>query len=191
MACLPIQLRPIVAQASRLVEETGDAGHHFSAGGWGLAITCQVMVTGARAFILAVDTLSEQTLSAIKLGAQQLADVVTLPARQRYTRFVQQVAASGEAWGLYRDGWALAKTDDGTLVFAMWPASEFADLCAEYEWDGYEPQAFSLDDLMSDLLPQLEEDEVLPGIFYTPGDRGLTPTATTLRVDLERELSRR
>jgi len=138
-----------------------------------------------------VDTLSEQTLSAIKLGAQQLADVVTLPARERYTRFVQQVAETGEVWGLYRDGWALAKTDNGTLVFAMWPASEFADLCAEYEWDGYEPHAFPLDDLMNDLLPQLEEDGVLPGIFYTPGDRGLTPTAFMLRLDLEKELSRR
>ncbi len=145
----------------------------------------------ATAFISAVDNLSEQTLSAIKLGAQQLADVVTLPAQQRYVRFVQQVTETNEVWGLYRDGWALAKTDDGTLVFAMWPASEFADLCAEYEWDGYEPQAFPLDDLMSDLLPQLEEDGVLPGIFYTPGDRGLTPTATTLRVDLERELGSR
>lgn len=138
-----------------------------------------------------MDTLSEQTLSAIKLGAQQLADVVTLPARQRYARFLQQVVDTGEVWGLYSDGWALAKTDDGALVFAMWPASEFADLCAEYEWDGYEPQAFTLDDLMGDLLAQLEEDGVLPGIFYTPGDRGLTPAATTLRVDLERELGRR
>jgi hypothetical protein len=138
-----------------------------------------------------VDTLSEQALSAIKLGAQQLADVVTLPAKQRYLRFVQQVVETDEVWGLYRDGWALAKTDDGALVFAMWPASEFADLCAEYEWDGYEPQSFPLDDLMSDLLPQLEEDGVLPGIFYTPGDRGLTPTPYMLRVDLERALNRR
>jgi hypothetical protein len=137
-----------------------------------------------------VDTLSEQSLSAIKLGAQQLADVVTLPAQQRYLRFVQQVADNGEVWGLYRDGWALAKTADGSLVFAMWPASEFADLCAEFEWDGYEPQSFPLDDLMSDLLPQLEEDGVLPGIFYTPGDRGLTPTVYMLRMDLERALHR-
>ena len=138
----------------------------------------------------AVDTLSEQSLSAIKLGAQQLADVVTLSAPQRYLHFVRQVADNGEVWGLYRDGWALAKTDDGTLVFAMWPASEFADVCAEFEWDGYEPQAFPLDDLMNDLLPQLEEDGVLPGIFYTPGDRGLTPTIYMLRVDLERALNR-
>ena len=138
--------------------------------------------------IQTVDTLSEQSLSAITLGAQQLADVVTLGAPQRYLHFVRQVAQAGEVWGLYRDGWALAKTDDGTLVFAMWPASEFADLCAEFEWDGYEPQSFPLDDLMNDLLPQLEEDGVLPGIFYTPGDRGLTPTIYMLRVDLEREI---
>lgn len=137
-----------------------------------------------------MDTLSEHTLSAIKLGAQQLADVVTLPAPRRYTHFVRQVAENGEVWGLYRDGWALAKTDDGTLVFAMWPASEFADLCAEFEWDGYEPQSFPLDDLITDLLPQLEEDGVLPGIFYTPGERGLTPTIYMLRVDLERALNR-
>nr|WP_229521202.1 DUF2750 domain-containing protein [Massilia sp. IC2-477] len=120
-----------------------------------------------------------------------MADVVTMPVQQRYARFVEQVAQTGEVWGLYRDGWALAKTDDGTLVFAMWPASEFADLCAEYEWDGYEPHAFPLDELMSDLLPQLEEDGVLPGIFYTPGDRGLTPTPFMLRLDLERKLSKR
>ncbi|MGH8853271.1 MAG: DUF2750 domain-containing protein [Telluria sp.] len=135
--------------------------------------------------------MSEHALSAIKLGAQQLADVVTLPAQQRYAHFVRQVVDTGEVWGLYRDGWALAKTDDRTLVFAMWPASEFADLCAEFEWDGYEPQSFALDDLMTDLLPQLEQDGVLPGIFYTPGDRGLTPTVYMLRVDLERALGKR
>ena len=102
-----------------------------------LVVACAIAfrsgVSLSRRTISVVDTLSEQTLSAIKLGAQQLADVVTLPAQQRYARFVQQVVASSEVWGLYRDGWALAKTDDGTLVFAMWPASEFADLCAEYE----------------------------------------------------------
>ena len=132
--------------------------------------------------------MSERILSAIKLGAQQLAAVVTLPGPARYEYFVKRVADSQEVWGLYQQGWALAKTDDGTLVFAMWPASEFADLCAEFEWDGYEPQAFPLDELLNDLLPQLEEDGVLPGVFYTPGDKGLTPTAYMLRVDLERAL---
>ncbi|OON59590.1 hypothetical protein B0920_23690 [Massilia sp. KIM] len=126
----------------------------------------------------------------MKLGAQQLAAVVTLPGRDRYEYFVKRVADSQEVWGLYQDGWALAKTDDGTLVFPMWPASDYASLCAEYEWDGYDAQAFSIEELLDDLLPQLEQDRVLPGIFYTPGDKGVTPSVAQLRADLAGELGR-
>lgn len=134
--------------------------------------------------------MSERIISAIKLGAQQLAAVVTLPGPDRYEYFVKRVADSQEVWGLYQDGWALAKTDDGTLVFPMWPASDYASLCAEYEWDGYDAQAFSIEELLEDLLPQLEQDQVLPGIFYTPGDKGITPTIAELRRDLAQELGR-
>ncbi|MEH6437038.1 DUF2750 domain-containing protein [Massilia sp. DD77] len=134
--------------------------------------------------------MSERIISAIKLGAQQLAAVVTLPGPDRYEYFVKRVADSQEVWGLYQDGWALAKTDDGTLVFPMWPASDYASLCAEYEWDGYDAQAFSIEELLEDLLPQLEQDRVLPGIFYTPGDKGITPTIAELRRDLAQELGR-
>jgi hypothetical protein len=134
--------------------------------------------------------MSERIISAIKLGAQQLAAVVTLPGHDRYAYFVKRVADSQEVWGLYQDGWALAKTDDGTLVFPMWPASDYASLCAEYEWDGYDAQAFSIEELLDDLLPQLEQDRVLPGIFYTPGDKGVTPSVAQLRADLAEELGR-
>lgn len=134
--------------------------------------------------------MSERIISAIKLGAQQLAAVVTLPGPERYEYFIKRVADAQEVWGLYQDGWALAKTDDGTLVFPMWPASDYASLCAEFEWDGYDAQAFSIEELLEDLLPQLEQDRVLPGIFYTPGDKGITPTIAELRSDLIRELGR-
>ena len=118
------------------------------------------------------------------------ASVIVLPKQLRYEHFVRRVAATGEVWGLYQDGWALAKTDDGTLVFPMWPANEYATLCAEFEWDGYDAQAFSLEELIEELLPQLEEDSVLPGVFYTPGDKGITPTVAQLIGDLEDELRR-
>lgn len=134
--------------------------------------------------------MSERIISAIKLGAQQLAAVVTLPGPDRYEYFVKRVADSQEVWGLYQDGWALAKTDDGTLVFPMWPASDYASLCAEFEWDGYDAQSFSVEELLDDLLPQLEQDRVLPGIFYTPGDKGVTPTVAQLREDLAYELGK-
>jgi len=95
--------------------------------------------------------MSERIISAIKLGGQQLAAVVTLPGPERYEYFIKRVADAREVWGLYQDGWALAKTDDGTLVFPMWPSSDYASLCAEYEWDGYDAQAFSLEELIDEL----------------------------------------
>jgi hypothetical protein len=123
------------------------------------------------------------------IDANGLKAVVTLPAPQRYEYFVKQVAQTGEVWGLYRNGWALATKDDGTLVFAMWPDAAFAQLCAEFEWEGYAPQAFSLRELLDELLPQLQEDGLVPGIFRTPGSKGVMPTPNLLRADLQDALT--
>jgi hypothetical protein len=124
------------------------------------------------------------------IDVNQLKAVVTLPAPQRYAYFIERVAQTRAVWGLFRNGWALATKDDGTLVFALWPEREFAQLCAEFEWEGYEPQAFALDELLDELLPQLELDGIVPGIFRTPGSKGTMPTPALLRVDLQDELRR-
>jgi len=120
----------------------------------------------------------------------QLQALVRLPGAQRYAYFVERVAATGVVWSLYRQGWALAKKDDGTMVFPLWPDSEFARLCADYEWTGYLPQSFALDELLYDLLPQLEQDGVVTGVFYTPGARDVMPRAALLRADLQDERER-
>nr|WP_314547146.1 DUF2750 domain-containing protein [uncultured Massilia sp.] len=124
------------------------------------------------------------------LDAEQVKEVVRLPAQQRYEYFVERVAEGREVWGLYRNGWALATRDDGTLVFALWPEREFAQLCAEFEWEGYEPHAFGLDELVDELLPQLQEDGLVPGVFRTPGSKGIMPTPGLLKVDLQDALRR-
>ena len=110
--------------------------------------------------------------------------VVNLPKELRYEHFIRRVADTGRVWGLYRDGWAIGKTDDGALVFPMWPTSELAQQCAVLEWDGYAPHEFDLQELFDELLPQLESDGILPGITYTPDEYGLTPSHDQLRGDL-------
>lgn len=125
------------------------------------------------------------------IDADSVKTMVRLAAPQRYEYFVERVAATHEVWGLYRDGWALATKDDGTLVFAMWPDREFALLCAEFEWEGYAPQAFALDELLDDLLPQLAQDGLVPGVFRTPGSKGTMPTPGLLRADLAAALRSR
>ena len=110
--------------------------------------------------------------------------IVMLPGPQRYEYFVKRVVESGMVWSLFRQGWALARKEDGTLVFPLWPEREFAAICADYEWTGYAPQSFALDELVGDLLPQLEQDGIATGVFYTPGARDVMPTAGLLRRDL-------
>lgn len=124
------------------------------------------------------------------LDAEQLKEVVRLPAQQRYAYFVERVAQTRQVWGLYRKGWALATRDDGTLVFALWSDREFAQLCAEFEWEGYAPQVFGLDELLEDLLPRLQHDGLVPGIFRTPGSKGVMPTPGLLKADLQDEARR-
>jgi hypothetical protein len=122
------------------------------------------------------------------IDTRQLLAVVMLPGPQRYAYFIQRVLETGTVWSLYRQGWALAKREDGTMVFPLWPDSEFATICADYEWTGYAPQSFSLDELVGELLPQLEQDGVVTGVFYTPGARDVMPGAGLLRQDLMKEM---
>jgi hypothetical protein len=119
------------------------------------------------------------------------ADVLALPKALRYDHFIRRVADTGQVWGLVRDGWAIGKTDDGALVFPLWPTSALAEQCAVLEWTGYLPQQFGLQELFDDLLPQLEADGILPGITYTPDEYGLTPSHAQLRKDLAARLAQR
>jgi hypothetical protein len=118
------------------------------------------------------------------IDTEHVQAIVMLPGPQRYAYFVKRVVESGVVWSLFRQGWALARKEDGTLVFPLWPEREFAAICADYEWTGYAPQSFALDELVTELLPQLEQDGIATGVFYTPGARDVMPTAGLLLRDL-------
>lgn len=124
----------------------------------------------------------------MSISEKQITAVLALSGSERYKYFIKRVADSELVWGLFDDGWALAATDDGEKVFPLWPAEEYAKLCAAGQWGSYVPRSFSLGELFQDLLPMLEQDSVLPGVFYTPNDKGVTPAVELLRQDLKAEL---
>ncbi|RZN07562.1 DUF2750 domain-containing protein [Bradyrhizobium genosp. SA-3] len=121
---------------------------------------------------------------------KQMAAVLALPGIKRFEHFVKVVADRQALWGLYRDGWALAAADDGATVFPLWPAEEYAEVCASNEWSGYEPRSITLSDFIEVLLPKLQQDGVLPGVFFTPASKGVTPSADELKSALEAELQK-
>lgn len=124
----------------------------------------------------------------MKVSQQQIEEVLILPSQIRYEYFIKTVADWESSWSLYKDGWALAGDESDTLIFPLWPAKEYAELCAVDQWEGYEATEISLEDLVAELIPQLKKDGVLPGVFYTPSDLGVTPSTEQLLQDLEQEL---
>lgn len=114
--------------------------------------------------------------------------VLALTGKERYHHFIKVVCDWEEVWGLYNDGWALAALEDGQQVFPLWPKKEYAQLCLAKEWVDYKPEVFSLTECMEELLPSLRADNILPGIFYTPSDTGVTTTIEQLLNDLNEEL---
>lgn len=124
----------------------------------------------------------------MKVSPKQMEAVLALPGIKRFEHFIKVIADWQEVWGLYQDGWALAAADDGTTVFPLWPAKEYAQVCAANEWTGYEPRSISLSDFTEVLLPKLKLDGVLPGVFFTPTSKGVTPTVDELKSALEAEL---
>ncbi|MFK0276096.1 DUF2750 domain-containing protein [Ensifer sp. NPDC090286] len=124
----------------------------------------------------------------MKVSPRQMEAVLALPVVKRFEHFVKVIADWEEVWGLYQDGWALAEADDGTTVFPLWPAKEYARVCTLNEWSGFEPRAISLGDFTEVLLPKLKLEGVLPGVFFTPTSKGVTPPVDELMAALQEEL---
>ena len=125
----------------------------------------------------------------MEISEKQIAAVTALPGPERYKHFVKVVADREEVWGLKQDGWALAATDRGDAVMPLWPARQYAELCATDDWSGYAATAIALDEFMNEFMQRLDSEGILPAIFATPQNKGVTPSTAELRADLERELT--
>lgn len=126
----------------------------------------------------------------MKITKKQIESILALPGQRRYEHFIKVAADQHRIWGLYNDGWALAGTVDENPVFPVWPASEYATLCAVEDWAGYKPKEIDLHDFFEALLPSLRDRKTLLGVFLTPNNKGVTPSLEQVENDLREELAR-
>ena len=126
----------------------------------------------------------------MKINETKLQAILALPGPKRYSHFIKVAADQRQVWGLWNDGWALAATEDGTQVFPLWPAREYAERCAVDDWSSYGPREIDLERLFEDLLPDFAQSGMLVGVFPTPSAKGVTPDLNQLEADLRQELSR-
>ena len=87
-----------------------------------------------------------------EMSDARLQAALELPPARRHAWFLQRVRESGEAWGLYAEGWALAVDDEGRDVLPLWPTSAAARLCATHLWEGFEPRLIPLQELLEPLV---------------------------------------
>lgn len=123
-----------------------------------------------------------------RISEKEIQAVLRLDGPARFNHFVKGVVDSEVAWGLWKDGWALMKNDDGTQVFPLWPAREYAQLHRTGNWSEYEAREIPLADLLDELVSKLMQAGVLPGVFPTPQGKGVTPTPNELAASLRKEL---
>ena len=111
-----------------------------------------------------------------------------LPAADRAIQLVQLTVDWEEAWALTDEqGWVVSKETD---ALPLWPHPELARACARGNWTGAEPAPLSLDDLLDDLLPLLEDDGLRAALFPTPDDPGeiVDPAELRRRLGVEMEV---
>ena len=118
----------------------------------------------------------------------EIESVLRLDGPERFRHFVKRVADSERAWGLWNDGWALMENDDGTKVFPLWPAQEYADLHRTGDWAGYQAREIEVDSLLDELLPRLAESGTLAGVFPIPRGKGVTPSLAELSKAIRDDL---
>lgn len=126
----------------------------------------------------------------MSVSPRKMEAILSLSGEGRFKHFVKRVVDAEEAWGLYQNGWAMARTDDNCPVFLLWPEEEYAKICAVGEWDGYDSRSISLDNIIDLLLPKLRSEGALPGILYSPSGQGVTPSLEELEASLREEMRR-
>lgn len=123
------------------------------------------------------------------LSADERRQMLALPPRERYGLFLQITIDWDEVWGLHSsEGWVLSSGEDGRDALPLWPHPDFAEACAHAAWEGTRPEPVPLDELLSDLLPLLEEDGIRVAVFPSPRGEGVLVSPDELRRDLEAEL---
>jgi hypothetical protein len=121
------------------------------------------------------------------INQQQIDNVLSLPAADRYGHFIRRVADWEELWGLKSEqGWVTVRGDGGSKCLPLWPHPDYAKLSVAPEWREAVPERIELSRFMS-WLHQIEQDGYLIAVFPTPAGLGVVVKPEQIRVHLAAE----
>jgi hypothetical protein len=126
----------------------------------------------------------------MSVNAKQLDAVLRLPAPKKYSHFIKKAVGWGKIWGLYNEGWAMTELSDGTMILPIWPEVEYAERCIGGEWRDFTPKSIGIDEVLDSMIPMLQNNGVLPGVFFSTESGSVEVSLDEFERDLRAELSR-
>jgi hypothetical protein len=124
----------------------------------------------------------------MRLNIKEIQAVSSLTGQQRYEYFIKKVADNNELWILQNNGWALV-SDAKKEYLPIWSHLEFAELNRVGNWSNYLPYSIKLEDFISTILTQIQNDNISTCVFLTIEDYGVCPSNDQLKRDLLNEIS--
>ncbi|MEZ2586399.1 DUF2750 domain-containing protein [Kluyvera intermedia] len=124
----------------------------------------------------------------MKLSAKEIEIMSTKNGKERYIYFIKRVVDNEAVWVLEDNGFALSGDDSGHDMLMLWPAREYASVCATEDWGNYKAKELTLDYVIEKPLSDLSMKGVKLGVFMVPSIFD-TPVinADNLLLDLENE----
>ncbi|WP_163836649.1 DUF2750 domain-containing protein [Spartinivicinus ruber] len=113
----------------------------------------------------------------------ELATITTWPRLKRYRYFFEEAIRTNHIWTLYKNRWARTETN-GYHTFPLWPSEAFATICAIEEWHQYKPIQFTVEIVLTEVIPMLDNSLLFPSIFQTPTDSGSVINTQLLKDEL-------
>ena len=108
---------------------------------------------------------------------------------ERHDYFIQQVIETGEIWALCGEGWATFQDDaQGFQLFPIWSNKASAAMNIEGEWQAFEPRSFTIQQLIDELAPTLEQANIYFSLFKMPTDSGLIVSSRLVVKRLQERL---
>ncbi len=123
------------------------------------------------------------------VNQKEVEDVSALQPFDRYTYFIKKIADYEEFWLLKDEYGTLALSEvEGNTLLSFWSAKEFTTSCLNNEWKEYKAINVSLAEFEIDLLPFLNEKEILIDVFPVNNRAGFVVTAEEFVRDFNIEL---
>jgi len=109
----------------------------------------------------------------MNLKQAEIEAVSALSREERAEYLVKRVVGHQEIWGIKEGDWVTSINSSNLTVFNVWPFEEYARNYCIGEWADCVPASMSLEVFINTFIPNLDEQRIAVGVFYTPTDNGV------------------